>query len=712
MKYIYLSAIACFSVCAFSQTPTRDSINFRNIRTTTQTPQQVDIFAKEAAVFGINTSSNAYQRIVADVMPTLDPQTKTANKQMLFSVQEVLAKKAKGGRMSTVAGWNWYERGPDNIGGRTRAVVFDPNDAANAYKKVWAGSVSGGLWYNNNITDAATAWTKVNDFWDNLAVSCMAYDPSNTQRFYVGTGEGFNNIDAVQGAGIFYSANGGTTWTRLANTIPTGTSLTDAFKFTQKIVVNSTGVVFAATHFGILRSTDQGGTWTFVMRPSTNTGIMALGGTDFVADLEIASDGVLYAATSSGRVIKSTDATGTTWSNITPAGVNATFRTEIGLAPSTSGATQTLYVVSYSGINANIWFKKSVDAGANWTNCAIPSIGISNQGWYDLILTVHPTNANALFAGAVNNSRSIDGGSTWGTPLNIHTDHHNFVFRPGTNEVVNGQDGGIYYTPDWGDVTDNSPIVNSRNNGFNVTQMYSVAAKNVNGDGYALAGSQDNGTHKMTISATTVGPSGYVWHSDGMLCYIDQDNPNIQIATTQRLVYVLANASGTVTQTLLNFPYGDFINPGDYDDANNILYAKYSPPSAVKILKCLGVGTTNTVDSTTITGLVGNISFIKVGKAANTIFLGTDGGRIYKVPSMNASMAAATLLGTFSGYVSCIDVGVDDNELIVTFSYYNQTSVRYTNNGGTNWLNKDEERMGFLMFLCATRSFFLTTAKK
>jgi hypothetical protein len=38
---------------------------------------------------------------------------------------------------------SWEERGPSNVGGRTRSLIFDPNDATG--KKVWAGSVSGGL---------------------------------------------------------------------------------------------------------------------------------------------------------------------------------------------------------------------------------------------------------------------------------------------------------------------------------------------------------------------------------------------------------------------------------------------------------------------------------------------------------------------------------------------------------------------------------------
>lgn len=42
----------------------------------------------------------------------------------------------------------WQERGPMNVGGRTRTLMFDPNDPTG--KKLWAGSVSGGLWVARN----------------------------------------------------------------------------------------------------------------------------------------------------------------------------------------------------------------------------------------------------------------------------------------------------------------------------------------------------------------------------------------------------------------------------------------------------------------------------------------------------------------------------------------------------------------------------------
>ena len=47
----------------------------------------------------------------------------------------------------------WEERGPSNVGGRSRTLLIDPNDAMS--RKVWAGSVSGGLWVAENIDSVA-----------------------------------------------------------------------------------------------------------------------------------------------------------------------------------------------------------------------------------------------------------------------------------------------------------------------------------------------------------------------------------------------------------------------------------------------------------------------------------------------------------------------------------------------------------------------------
>ena len=109
----------------------------------------------------------------------------------------------------------WEETGA-NMGGRTRTIMFDPNDVD--HQKVWAGGVTGGLWYTKDITEVDSLWMPVGDFWSNLAISCMAFDPNNTQTFYVGTGEAqtarvIYRKSSGLGAGIFKTDDGGDSWT-------------------------------------------------------------------------------------------------------------------------------------------------------------------------------------------------------------------------------------------------------------------------------------------------------------------------------------------------------------------------------------------------------------------------------------------------------------------------------------------------------------------
>lgn len=127
---------------------------------------------------------------------------------------------------------DWIERGPNNVGGRTRAMMFDPNDSSN--ETVFAGGVSGALWKNTNISNPNSSWTRV-DIPENLAVSCITYDPNNTNIFYVGTGESYVNGD-VNGDGVWKSDDAGTSWAKVFGGI-TGPSTVETIINT--ITVNS-----------------------------------------------------------------------------------------------------------------------------------------------------------------------------------------------------------------------------------------------------------------------------------------------------------------------------------------------------------------------------------------------------------------------------------------------------------------------------------------
>ena len=153
-------------------------------------------------------------------------------------------------RMSEV---NWSERGPNTIGGRTRALLLDPNDSTN--KKLWAAGVTGGLWYTNDITVAAPTWNEVDGTWGNLAVCSISSDPNDSNTIYVGTGERMGVFStASRGLGMWKSTDGGSSWTHLSST--------EGFNYVTDIIVrNESGssVIYAGVggHYYEANGMDQ-----------------------------------------------------------------------------------------------------------------------------------------------------------------------------------------------------------------------------------------------------------------------------------------------------------------------------------------------------------------------------------------------------------------------------------------------------------------------
>jgi len=107
---------------------------------------------------------------------------------------------------------------------------------------------------NFKTEDGTDGWQQINDFFPSLSITKIAYDPNNTQIFYFCTGEGWYNADAVRGAGVFKSTDGGETWAQLASTDTT------IFDYCQDLVVHPlTSDVYVATRSsGLQRSTDGG----------------------------------------------------------------------------------------------------------------------------------------------------------------------------------------------------------------------------------------------------------------------------------------------------------------------------------------------------------------------------------------------------------------------------------------------------------------------
>lgn len=617
----------------------------------------------------------------------------------------------------------WIERGPMNVGGRTRALAWDPNDPNGT--KVWAGGVTGGLWYNNDITNGNSNWNAVNDFWDNISITCLAFDPNNTQIMYVGTGEGWGGSGTpTRGAGIWKSTNGGSSWTQLAST--TG------FYYVNDIAVrNESGVsvVYAAVDgnfyqgqfhgsaaAGLQRSVNGGTSWTQVLPnvPSMSVNFVA-------SDIEIGANNRIwigtrrspYSATDrgGGRILHSDNGTSWTISNTTTV-TNGYGRVEVACAPSNPLVVYAL-IENNNVISA---MKTTVDGGTNWTpitppvdaDTGIPTNDFSRgQAWYDLILAVDPSNASKVIVGAIDLFRSTNSGGSWSqiskwsnnnnlnnlTCSYVHADQHAIVYKPGSSStLLVGNDGGVFYT-NFIDSAATRNVFSERNRNYNVTQFYACAQHPGNNAHYYLAGSQDNGTQRFTqsgMNVTTEATGG-----DGAYCFIDQTTPSYQVTSyVFNNYYRSSNGGSSFTSTLIaDNGTGKFINPADYDDNLHILY---SARNSTSIYRVRNITTTpSAAETVTLSGVSDNVSHLRVSPyttASTTLFLGTDAGFIYKVSNANGSSSIAyldsnNLLPT--GTISCIEVGANENELLVTFYNYGINSVWYTANGGTSWVNKE-----------------------
>jgi hypothetical protein len=346
---------------------------------------------------------------------TRDPKTGEVPFRKLWNAYQY-AKSLRNSDGTSPSDMVWEERGPSNIGGRTRTLMFDPNDPS--HKKLWAGGVTGGLWYTNDITADPPIWHKVDDFWERLPIGCMAYDPTSTNTFYVGTGEGWIWGTWMEGIGILKSNDGGNTWDTI-----TSTFFTDGFEHVQEIAVHPvTGYVYAATRGygnnnqgGILRSTDDGVTWQIVLNKTTAP---TSSPSNVGADIEIAIDNYIYVTMGMGHmggIFRSLTGNPGDWTQITTGiDIAATRRLEIATAPS---SVTTLYCIAEDTIDSDAQgLYRSTNRGTNWTAISIPmrdgsTSFIEGQACYDMILAVHPTNPNMVFAGGVKIFRSSNGGT-------------------------------------------------------------------------------------------------------------------------------------------------------------------------------------------------------------------------------------------------------------------------------------------------------------
>lgn len=630
---------------------------------------------------GVKEKDGAREARERDILMMKDPVLGYVPTERLLAAKNYRDSLWQTSTNAAISGMNWRTLGPKNLGGRTRALLVDANDGTG--NTIWAGSVGGGLWKTTDITASSPNWTIADDFFANLAITSIAQQPGTPQTMYFCTGEGYGNLDAIRGQGVWKSTNGGTSWSQLAST--TGAT----FNFCQKIVVNSTGIILVATATGGLQRSADGGT-TFTKVLGTGLGITGAA-SNFCYDVDIAANGDIY-ATLDGSVHKSTNA-GLTFAAAQTLPITAS-RVELACAPSDANYA---YAVVELGNSVN-GILQTTNGGTTWTSRTepadadpgCPATDFSNgQGWYNLTVAVDPLNRDALFVGGLDLFKSTDGAGTWtqighwyggfGFPY-VHADQHNIVFKSGSSSIayfVN--DGGVYRTANADNAT---PAFAEKGINYVTGQFYSCALHPTSFTNYCLAGTQDNGTHQFTsgvLQNTTEVTGG-----DGGYCHIDQDQPQFQWTSYIYNDYYRSNDGGS---TWTNFASGggSFINPTDYDDVNNLMYCARN---SNQYLRWDDPQTGGTFTTVAVAGFGGVVTAVKVSpNTSHRVFFGANGD-VFRVDNANTGAPTVTNISTGlpAAVLNCIEVETgNDNHLLACYTNYGVNSIWESTNGGTSW---------------------------
>ncbi|MGL4551831.1 MAG: WD40/YVTN/BNR-like repeat-containing protein, partial [Gemmataceae bacterium] len=399
----------------------------------------------------------------------------------------------------TPGGWVWL--GPGNVGGRTRAALIHPNDP----RIMWVAGVSGGIW---STADGGASWGPYRGLMASLVVSCLALNPKNPDDLFAGTGEGFYNLDAMRGVGIFRSTNGGGNWALLD-----GTRGSEDFRWVNRVAVPASGEgLLAATRTGLFVGSSDGATFTRAKLAGSGTSSSPFKAECLDVRVHPSDKDRAVAAGRNGKAWYSKDGGATWW----PAkGLPAVTGSLNGRVELTYAAADPKVV--YASVDEHAFDRaefgqtvpyygviyRSTDGGESYTRRKKQG-HLAQQGWYaNCIWAGDNLDPNLVVVGGLDLHRSADGGTTFdtvsdweNTPTSPHADHHVILSYPGydgtdNRRVLFGSDGGLYVADDVLAATKTSGW-RGLNRGLGITQFYGAAANPKARK--VIAGSQDNGT--------------------------------------------------------------------------------------------------------------------------------------------------------------------------------------------------------------------------
>jgi len=385
----------------------------------------------------------------------------------------------------------WNEMGPDNIGGRTRAIAAVIPEDGSEETVLYAGAISGGLWKSDN---GGNDWNQMFGL-DQMVVGSVAV--AGNGAVYVGSGSIYDGGSGdggsgFRGRGIWWSADG-ENFELVEGTDP-GEFNSGDFSAVDAMVAdpNFPNRVWFGSNAG----------YGFI-----DDGVMTMSPSDdisgAVGDIAIAADGsYMLIGMNNCRVFRSDDNTFTTFTSMSGSNNDETVLPQSGngrvrVAISLDDSDHAFAVFATSGgLFGGLYH--TGNAGDIWSNVWPNEIDEATplpraQGIYDLALGVKKGQPDLAYVGGIELWRSGPNQQAElaayafdfaGTNIDVHADVHEVMFTPSGNMYV-ATDGGIYKS------TDGGQSYNDINRDYSVTQFYGMdhSARSA-----VLGGTQDNGS--------------------------------------------------------------------------------------------------------------------------------------------------------------------------------------------------------------------------
>jgi photosystem II stability/assembly factor-like uncharacterized protein len=542
--------------------------------------------------------------------------------------------------------------------GRINTFIIDPNNPTTYY----VGAPSGGIWKS---TDSGINWTPLSDYLPQIGVSGIAIDPKNSNIIYIATGD--DDAYDTYSVGVLKSTDAGITWKK------TGLDFSDSNSISNEIYIHSSNsnIIWVSTNKGFYKSIDAGVNWTkklsgnivdFKLKPGDPNTIYCVGNGFFYKSVNggdtfdiISSPNLPVKGTSSRMAI-----------DVTPANADYVYL----LSAKTDNAFQGVYVSKDSGNT----FEKTQETD--------DIFGGSKQAWYDMAITVSPTNANMVFVGTLDIWRSTDGGNNfiqknywynYTHPAYTHADIHFLRFF--NAKLYAGTDGGIYESS-----TDANSFTDLTEN-LNISQYYKIATAK-NSSSHVVGGLQDNGGFAF---------SNNIWHNyhggDGMDCAIDPNNENINYGFTQFGSSLNVTFDGGTTEGVtIAYAPSDEVN-GSEDRGGNwvtplasnrdgVLYAGYS-----RLYKLVD----NMWEAVSEDFFLGDLDNIEIAPSNNAIIYVSKSKNLFK--SIDSGATFVQINNDFNFFISSIAINNQNSDIVYVTTSGISGRVYQSSDAGENWID-------------------------